>query len=264
MSAGIELAAGRLAAAIEGGPACAPVRDLLGTTDIDAAYQVQSLLGRRRVDAGATVIGRKIGLTSPAVQRQLGVARPDFGVLYDDMSYADGQPVPLGGFHAPRVEAEVAFVLSRDLDSPVASIVDVMRATEFVLAAIEIVDSRIAGWDITITDTVADNASSGAFVLGTVPHLLTGLDLAMVGMVLEHRGEPVSVGAGAACLGSPVTAVAWLARELAGRGAPLRAGEVVLSGALGPMVPVTEPGSYRAELDGLGSVRAHFVKEADQ
>jgi 2-keto-4-pentenoate hydratase len=258
MTAAVIAAAERLGTAERSGVTCAPVRDLLGESDIDAAYAVQQQLTDARIAAGARVCGRKIGLTAVSVQRQFGVFQPDFGTLFSDRGHASGEPVPLSSLLQPRVEAEIAFVLGHDLDRPDASVADVLRATEFVLAAIEIVDSRITGWDIRITDTVADNASSGRHVLGTVPFTLTGLDLPAVGMVMDHDGEPVSVGAGSACMGSPVTAVAWLARAVASRGAPLRAGEVVLSGALGPMVPVSAPGRYRARLDGLGEVEAVF------
>jgi 2-keto-4-pentenoate hydratase len=257
----VAVAAARLRAAAETGQPCAPVRDLIG--DIDAAYAVQASLTADRLAAGQRIAGRKIGLTSLAVQRQFGVFQPDFGTLFADMALASGEPAGLSGYLQPRIEAEVAFVLGRDITAPDATVADVLRATEFVLAAVEIVDSRIAGWDISITDTVADNASSGGFVLGTVPVPLTGLDLAEVGMVIEHDGEPVSTGAGAACMGSPAVAVTWLAREVARRGSPLRAGDVVLSGALGPVVAVTAPGRYRARLDGLGSVDAVFTSEGE-
>ncbi|MDG4830574.1 fumarylacetoacetate hydrolase family protein [Solwaraspora sp. WMMD1047] len=250
-----------LAGAAATGAPCEPVRTLIGETDLDAAYAVQSALIDDRVAAGARIVGRKIGLTSPAVQRQFGVYQPDFGTLLDDMVHSHAQPVPLPAFLQPRVEAEVAFVLGTDITVEQPSVADVLRATDFVLAAIEIVDSRIRDWDIRITDTVADNASSGAVVLGTTPYPLAGLDLAEIGMVLEVDGEPASTGAGSACLGSPVTAVVWLARELSRRGTPLRAGEIVLSGALGPMVPVTAPGRYRAHLAGLGSVEAIIAGE---
>ncbi|MDT4982977.1 MAG: 2-keto-4-pentenoate hydratase [Pseudonocardiales bacterium] len=259
LRADIPLVADRLRQAATTGTPCAPVRDLLGDSDIDMAYAVQTRVAESRVLAGARIVGRKIGLTSPAVQRQFGVFHPDFGMLFSDMLYASGEPVPLARFLQPRVEAEVAFVIARTIDNPDASVADVLRATEFVLAAIEIVDSRIADWDIRITDTIADNASSGAVVLGTTPYSLTGRDLSEVGMVLEHDGEKMSTGSGADCMGSPVTAVAWLAREVARRGRPLVEGEVVLSGALGPLVTVTGPGSYRARLDGMGSVDAVFV-----
>ncbi|MCT1477905.1 2-keto-4-pentenoate hydratase [Microbacterium sp. p3-SID336] len=251
----------RLRAAAASGRPCAPVRDLIGDSDQDAAYAVQSLGIARRLDEGRRVVGRKIGLTSSVVQAQLGVDTPDYGVLLDDMIVADREPLDLGRFLQPRVEAEVAFVLGRDLDLPTATVADVLRATEFVLAAIEVVDSRVAGWDITIADTVADNASSGAVVLGTTPRRLDGFDLTELGMSLERDATPVSTGSGAACLGSPVIAVAWLAREVARRGQPLRAGEVILSGALGPMVDATA-GVYRARLDALGEVRADFRRTA--
>lgn len=241
---------------------CAPVRDLIGADAQDSAYAVQSALIASRVAGGARIVGRKIGLTSPAVQRQFGVFTPDFGVLLDDMVYADREPIPLQRFLQPRIEAEVAFVLGADLESSTTNIADVLRATEFVLPAVEIVDSRIAGWDIKIGDTIADNASSGALVLGATPRRLQGLDLPNMGMVMEHRGQVISTGAGAACLGTPVAALAWLARTVARQGQPLRAGEVVLSGALGPMVAVTEAGSYRVRLDGLGAVHTVFTSAA--
>ncbi|WP_219818917.1 2-keto-4-pentenoate hydratase [Streptomyces sp. SM11] len=260
-SARIDAAVARLTAAALSGAPCAPVREFLGHDDIDAAYETQNRLTAARSAAGARPVGAKIGLTAPAVQQQFGVFRPDFGVIFDDMTYAHAEPVPLERLLQPRVEGEIAFVLGRDLDRPGAGVADVLRATEFVLPAIEIVDSRIAGWDLAITDTVADNASSGAIVLGTTPCPLAGVDLSRVGMVLERDGEPVSFGAGQACLGSPVVAVAWLARELAARGRPLRAGDVVMSGALGPMVPVGGPGRYRLALDGLGEVEAVIEKE---
>jgi 2-keto-4-pentenoate hydratase len=237
----------------------APVRDLLGEHDIDAAYAVQAeVLRRKLAEPGRRVVGRKIGLTSPAVQQQFGVFQPDFGVLTDDMAFADREDVPIGRFLQPRVEAEVAFVLRSGIPAG-ATVADVLRATEFLLPALEIVDSRISGWDISIADTIADNASSGAFVLGTTPVRLLGRDLGGLGMVLESGGEPMSTGAGAACLGSPAVAVAWLAREVARRGHPLAAGEVVLAGAWGPMVPVTGPGTYVARFEEIGDVRVNFV-----
>ncbi|CAM3184929.1 2-keto-4-pentenoate hydratase [Streptomyces albus] len=255
-AARIDDVAALLTAAAKTRTPCAPVREHLGATDIDAAYEVQHRLVAARTAAGARRVGAKIGLTARAVQQQFGVFQPDFGVLFADMVYAHTEPVPLGRFLQPRAEGEIAFVLGRDLDLPGTTVADVLRATDFVLPAIEIVDSRIAGWDLAITDTVADNASSGAVVLGTTPFRLDGRDLARVGMTLYHDGEPVSFGAGHACLGSPVVAVAWLAREMEQRGQPLRAGDLVMSGALGPMVPVGGPGRYRLELDGLGDVEA--------
>ncbi|WP_235624016.1 2-keto-4-pentenoate hydratase [Mycolicibacterium goodii] len=240
---------------------CSPVREFLGANDIESAYSVQRMIVAERVAHGARVVGAKIGLTAPAVQQQFGVFEPDFGVLLDDMVFCHRQPVPYTRFLQPRAEGEVAFVLGRDIDRPGASVADVLLATEFVLPALEIVDSRIAGWDLTIADTIADNASSGAVVLGTSARRLVGLDLSRVGMVIERNGDQVAYGAGHACLGSPVAAVAWLAREMYRRGSPLRAGDVVMSGALGPMVPVDAPGRFHLRLDGLGNVEATIEKD---
>jgi 2-keto-4-pentenoate hydratase len=239
----------------------APVRErLIPLGDVDAAYAAQRAQVETWEKAGRRRVGAKIGLTAPAVQRQLGVDRPDFGVLLADMAVPDGAEIDHGSLLQPRVEAEVAFVLGADLPDGRVTVADVVRATDFLLPAIEVVDSRIAGWDITIVDTVADNASSGMYVLGTTPRRIADVDLRLCGAVLEHAGEPVSVGAGAACLGNPLHAVAWLASTLAAAGSPLRAGDVVLSGALGPMVPAVAGASYEARISGLGSVRATFSK----
>ncbi|MFF4598566.1 2-keto-4-pentenoate hydratase [Amycolatopsis sp. NPDC001319] len=262
VAAAIDTAVARLQRAERDRTPVQPVREFLGEDDIDAAYEVQRRIISDKIASGRRMVGRKIGLTSEAVQRQLGVDRPDFGVLLDDMVFGDRAEIPLERFCQPRVEGEVAFVLGADL-SDGATVVDVLRATEFVLPAIEIVDSRVAGWDIRITDTVADNASSGALVLGTRPVKLSEVDLAGLGMVLEHGGEPISTGVGAACLGSPAVAVAWLAQEVARRGEPLRAGEVVLAGAWGPMVAVPAPGSYVARFEDIGEVRVGFTAGPD-
>jgi len=254
----IESITAQLIEAARIGVPCQPIRNLIAQNNIDTGYAVQSGITEQRVHDGGHIVGRKIGLTSPAVQKQLGVDQPDFGTLFADMVYHEGEPIPLESLLQPKVEAEVAFVLGRDLDHPAPSVVDVIQATEFVLPAIEVVDSRIANWDISIVDTIADNASCGALVLGTVPHRLEQLDLPNLGMSLEHRGQVVSTGAGRACLGSPAIAVTWLARELRRRGASLKAGDIILSGALGPMVSVTGAGSYRADLGELGTVTAVF------
>ena len=253
-----ETAARRLVEAEATRQPCDPIRQLLSAGTIDDAYEVQ----RRVLDlsrAGVRRVGRKIGLTSPAVQRQMGVDTPDFGVLFADMAVGDSAAVPNTKLLQPRVEAEVAFVLSSDLpDRPVIT-TDVLRATEFVVAAIEIVDSRIKNWDISIVDTVADNASSGLFVLGASPRRLRDLDdLRSSDMTLTCDDAVVSSGTGAACLGHPVNAVVWLANAVAERGVPLTAGEVILSGSLGPLVPVERGKTYEASIAGLGTVRASF------
>ncbi|MFD0784908.1 2-keto-4-pentenoate hydratase [Micromonospora azadirachtae] len=265
MTVDIEAASRELVRARQEGKPCPPLRGrLLPEGDLESAYQVQQVYTRQRLGEGHRRVGAKIGLTSRAVQESFGVFQPDFGVLFDDMAVPDGVEVPTGRLLQPRVEAEVAFVLGADLPDERVTSADLIRAVDHLLPAIEIVASRIADWDISIVDTVADNASSGLFVLGTTPRRLSDVDLRLCGMVLEQAGEPVSVGAGAACLGNPLHALEWLARTLARSGDPLRAGDVVLSGALGPMVPVTPGAAYEARISGLGSVRTCFAKDGDR
>lgn len=235
-----------------------PLRERYPALDMEGAYRIQQHVTDRALADGRRIVGRKIGLTSLAVQKQLGVDQPDFGVLFADMGYGDGEPVPFDTLMQPKVEAEIAVVIGRDLPHVDTGFAEVLDAIEYALPAIEIVDSRIAKWDIRIADTVADNASSGAFVLGSSPRRLRDIDLRLCGMVLERFGDPVSFGAGAACLGNPLNAVVWLARKLASLGTPLAAGDVVLSGALGPMVAVAPGDIFEARISGLGSVRAAF------
>lgn len=210
------------------------------------------------MEQGERIVGRKIGLTSAAVQQQLGVDQPDFGTLFASMAYGDNQPMPLASLIQPKVEAEIALVLDRDLTADKHTFADLMRATAYAVAAIEVVDSRIRDWNIRFFDTVADNASSGLFVLGSRPVLLRDIDLTACAMTLSRDGEVLSRGNGAACLGNPLNAAAWLADRMVQLGTPLRAGDVVLTGALGAMVAVKGPGSYLTEIEGLGSVRATF------
>ena len=257
----ISHAAARLREAAATGSPCAPIRDLLNDGDIAAAYAVQEINTKQAIVDGRRLVGRKIGLTSLAVQKQLGVDQPDYGMLFADMAVLDGFDVPVGRLIQPKVEAEIAFILGRDLDDERLTVADVIRAVEYVVPAIEIVDSRVKDWDIRILDTIADNASSGLYVLGSQCKRLTDVDLVRCGMVLECSGEPVSTGAGAACLGNPLNATTWLASKMAKVGRPLKAGDTVLSGALGPMV-VAKPGDvFETHISGLGSVRAVFSKE---
>ncbi|MGW0946424.1 2-keto-4-pentenoate hydratase [Streptomyces sp. NPDC002623] len=251
-------AAARLVRAARDRRPCAPVRDLLGASDISLAYAVQRRVVGDRIAAGARVVGRKIGLTSESVQRQVGVDRPDFGVLLDDMDVTGLPAVPCDRLLQPRVEAEIAFVLAADLDDDGLDVERVRSAVGHAVAALEIVDSRVADWDIAITDTVADNASSGLFVLGRERTDLKEFEPRDVTMRLYADDRLASEGNGAACLGDPLAALLWLARTAREFGDPLRAGQIVLSGALGPLVPTPPGTTVRAEMPGLGSVTATF------
>lgn len=254
----IEQAAGLLRDAAASGVFIAPLRERYPGLDAQSAYAIQQHNHGLRTRGGSRRVGCKIGLTSRTVQQQLGVDQPDFGVLFDDMAYGDSEPVPAHTLHQPKVEGEIAFVLGRDLDMERPGFLEVLQAVDHALPAIEIVGSRIADWNIRFVDTVADNASAGAFVLGGSPRRLADFDLRLCGMHMQRRGETVSVGAGAACMGHPLNAVVWLARTMAGLGAPLRAGDLVLSGALGPMVPVQAGDVFEVQVSGLGNVRAVF------
>jgi 2-keto-4-pentenoate hydratase len=251
----------RVALAVKSGQPIPPVRDLLGVSDIALAYAVQKELTRDRVANGAKVVGRKIGLTSAAVQQQLGVDQPDFGVLFADMDVSDWPEVPPWLLLQPKAEAEVAFVLGQDLIEGDLDDEQVGAAVDYALPALEIVDSRIANWDISITDTVADNASSGLFAVGNTPLALENFSPRDVRMQMHCDDELVSEGSGAACLGDPLNALRWLARISREFGEPLRAGQIILSGALGPMVPVTPGNHIRAHIDPLGSVSVKFSSE---
>lgn len=230
-----------------------PLRDGLEPGAGDDAYAVQALNTRFWEAAGRRIVGRKVGLTAKAVQAQLGVDQPDFGVLFEDMAIPDGGELLRSRVLQPKAEAEVALVLGADLVSSETTREQLEAAVAEVRPAIEIVDSRIADWKITFADTVADNGSSAFFVLGA-PRPMAGLDLWTCGMVLELNDEISSLGAGAACLGHPLNAAAWLARTLARRGEPLRKGDIVLTGALGPMVALTPGDRVRATIGGLGTV----------
>ena len=226
---------------------------------IEDAYQIQQRMLSRRIEAGEAVIGKKIGVTSKAVQNMLGVHQPDFGWLTDGMVYNEGEAIPMSTLIQPKAEGEIAFVLKEDIQGPGVTAADVLRATEGVMACFEIVDSRIRDWKIKIQDTVADNASCGVFVLGSALVDPREVDLVTCGMVLEKNGEIAVTGAGAATLSSPVNAVVWLINMLGSLVIGLKAGEVVLSGALGAMVPVTAGDSLRVTIGGVGGCSVRFV-----
>jgi len=231
-----------------------PLRDALEPSDAAGAYAVQALNTAYWTAQGRRIVGRKVGLTARAVQQQLGVNQPDFGVLFDDMAIGNGGVLPAARVLQPKAEAEVAFILSEDITSLEVSREELESAIDYAVAAIEIVDSRIADWKITFADTVADNGSAAFFVLGDDRKALAGLDLRTCGMALEVNGAVVSLGAGVACLDHPLNAVSWLARILAAQGVPLRKGDVVLSGALGPMAALRRGDHVQAAIGGLGTV----------
>lgn len=254
----IESAASALREAQTSGNACGPIRGAFDPLDLKSAYEIQETNVNLAVQAGRRIVGRKIGLTSKAVQAQIGVDQPDFGTLFADMCFADGVEISSSSLISPRCEAEVAIVLNSDLNSDAHTVLDIINATAYALPALEIVDSRIAGWDIRITDTVADNGSSALFVLGSRPVPLSEIDVANVVMTMEKNGEPVSEGNGAACLGNPLNAAIWLADTLSRLQIPLKAGDVVLTGALGPMVPIHPGDSFKATMGALGTVTTSF------
>ncbi len=253
----IEIAAARLREAYRNGPA-PPLRDVLSANDAAGAYAIQAANAEIWRAAGRRIVGRKIGLTARTVQQQLGVDQPDFGILFDDMRIEDGGVLAASRTLQAKAEAEVAIVMARDLDAPDASAEDVRDAAGAAVAAIEIVDSRIADWKITFADTVADNGSSAFFVLGQAKSL-HDLDLYTCGMVMEIDGEIASTGVGAACLGHPLNAAAWLARTLTANGEKLRAGDIVLTGALGPMVTLKRGMHVKARIGGLGAASFRFA-----
>ncbi|MER7928762.1 fumarylacetoacetate hydrolase family protein [Streptomyces sp. NPDC096057] len=258
-------AADALPAAERSGEPCPPVRSLLAEGDIDAAYGGQRVNVERGPAAGRRIAGRRTGLSSPAVRAQLGVGQPDFGTLFADTAVPDGGTVGAEGLLHPKAEAKVAVVLGADLPHRDCTVTDVIRATDFALTALEIVDGRINGWDITIVDAVADNASSGLHVLGSTPVSLSDLDLRAVRMTMTRAGaaDPVSEGMGADCLGSPLNAAASLASNLAVAGDPLRAGDVILAGVLGPMAVAAPGDRVEARISRLGRVSVRFAQKGD-
>ncbi|PAU89304.1 2-oxopent-4-enoate hydratase [Pseudomonas sp. WN033] len=248
-----------LFAALRDARMVAPLTERFPQLRIEDAYAIQQHLIARRLEAGERIIGKKIGVTSQAVMDMLKVDQPDFGQLTDRMVVNQGESIDMSRLIQPKAEGEIAFVLKHDLTGPGVTASDVLRATEGVMACFEIVDSRIRDWQIRIQDTVADNASCGVFVLGDRLVDPRTLDLYSTGMVLEKNGRVVGTGAGAATMGSPVTAVAWLANTLGQLGMSLKAGEVILSGALSAMVPVAAGDNLRMHLAGIGGASVRFT-----
>jgi 2-keto-4-pentenoate hydratase len=239
---------------------CSPIRELIGTDDQASAYAVQQINAKLRRARGSKVVGHKIGLTAPVVQKQLGVDQPDFGLLWNDKEVLNGGEISMNELMQAKVEAEVAFVLFSDLDKKCLTTMDVIDAIDYTVASIEIVGSRIKDWDIKITDTIADNASASHWVIGHKPVSLGELDLINCKMTMTCNGEVVSEGKGNACLGSPLNAVLWLARKMVDMGQPLKAGDLILSGALGPMYTVKAGDNIQVNIEGLGHVGMSFTE----
>lgn len=254
-----EEAANLLMTAYSSGQTIAPLRDRLTQADQDGAYAIQEVNTKAWLAQGRRLVGRKIGLTSRAVQAQLGVDQPDFGMLFADMAVGDGEVVTMNRLIQPKVEAEVALIIGRDLKHERHTYADLIRAVEYAVPAIEIVDSRIENWNIKFVDTVADNASSGLFVLGGRPVRLHDFDVTACEMEMKRGDEVVSRGNGRACLGSPLNAAIWLADVMVRCGRPLLAGDIVLTGALGPMVAVKSGDQFDVSIQGLGNVSGKFV-----
>ena len=237
----------------------APLTEREADISIEDAYRIQLRMVQRRLDAGETLVGKKIGVTSKIVMDMLKVNQPDFGQMTSGMVFSEGEAIRVDSMIAPRAEAEVAFLLKRDLCGPGVTAADVLRATECVMPCFEIVDSRIRDWKIKIQDTVADNASCGVLTLGGVRRDPRRVDLALAGMVLEKNGELVSTSTGAAVQGSPVNAVVWLANTLGRLGIGLKAGEIILSGSQSPLVPVKAGDSLTCSVGGLGGTSVRFI-----
>lgn len=238
----------------------APLRDSHGLSTVADAYAVQTAANRCWLERGRRLVGRKIGLTSPAVQAQMGIDQPDFGMLWADYAFTEGEVVDTRRFMQPKVELELAFVMDRGLDDPQAPMTELIRRVAYVAPSLEAVDSAIRDWDIRLVDTIADNASGGGFLLGLGARRLTDLDLdlRLCGGILSRNGKIVSRGLGVDCMGSPLNSALWLARRMAELGEPLKEGDVVMSGALGPMVPVGPGEVYLAEIAGFSPIQVSF------
>ncbi|MCX5803739.1 MAG: fumarylacetoacetate hydrolase family protein [Proteobacteria bacterium] len=255
----LEEAAQRLLAASRNVEPIDPLTETYPGITVEEAYRIQLRVMDMKKSAGQVVVGKKIGLTSLAMQAMLGVKEPDYGHILNGMVVMEGEKIPVGELIAPRIEGEIAFVLKEDLKGPGVTLTDVLRCSEGVIPAFEIIDSRIRDWKIKLPDTVADNASSARIVLGGVLTAAQAIDLRTVGMVMEKNGEVLATAAGAAVLGHPAQAVAWLANKLSAYGIVLRKGEVVLSGSLTAAAPVAAGDFFRADFGSLGDVKIKFI-----
>lgn len=257
-------AARALSEAYETGKPIDPLIDTNPEMTLEDSYAIQLAQIEQRLAAGATIKGHKVGLTSAVMQRQMKVNQPDFGHLLDDMFYLENSTIAASTFLQPRIEPEVAFVLKRPLRGPGVTVAEAAAAIDFVLPALELIDSRIRDWKISFLDTVADNASSAGVVLGSTPVSVHDVDLRRSGCVLRCNGEVVGTGAGGAVLGSPITSLAWLANTLGARGVTLEAGHVVLPGSITASVAVTPGDTFSATFAGIGSVTVRFAPDPSE
>jgi 2-keto-4-pentenoate hydratase len=255
-------AAGHLLAAYKSRTATEPIIERFPHADVSDAYIIQREQVRGWLGDGDVVLGHKVGLASVAMQRQTNVDQPDYGHLLRSMFYLEHQPIPAGNFIQPRIEPEMAFVLSRTLQGPGVTVADAVRAIDCVLPALEIIDSRIRNWQLTIVDTIADNASSGGVVLGGKPVLLHAVDLRLAGCSLHRNGEVVATGAGGAVLGSPINSLVWLANTVGPLGIALEPGHVVLPGSMTRAQTMHPGDTMAASIGGIGSVTAILDRTA--
>ncbi|RXT13479.1 2-keto-4-pentenoate hydratase [Ammoniphilus sp. CFH 90114] len=258
MSALVEVIADELLEAEKTRNPVAPLTQRFSELTVTDAYQIQLEVMKKKQTAGRQIIGKKVGLTSVAMQKMLGVDEPDYGHLLDDMQVSDGDKVKISDMVSPKIEAEIGFILGQDLVGPNVNYLDVLMATKYVVPTLEIIDSRIADWKIKLIDTVADNGSSAKVVVGNQLSSIDGVDLRSLGMALYNNGELVATGSGAAALGHPAEAVAWLANKLFEFGITLKAGELILPGALSGAVTVKQGDRITAQFGTLGSVSVTF------
>ena len=237
----------------------APITDQYPDISIEDAYSVQLAIIAAHVKAGRKVVGKKVGLTSRAMQEMLGVDQPDYGVLFEDMITSDGGSYPAGNLVQPRVEPEIAFMLKSELKGPGITVADVLAATDYVFPALEVVASRIKDWKIKLADTIADNASSGRFVMGDAHKPVEGLDLVGEGLIFEKNGVELGRATGEAVLDNPANAVAWCANKLCEYGESLEAGQLILPGALTGMTPVVPGDTITARFSTIGTVSVSFT-----
>lgn len=258
MNSVVEQIADTLLEAERSKQAVPPITSQYSDLNVTEAYKVQLEILKRKLSDGRTVIGKKVGLTSQAMQKMLGVNEPDYGHLLDDMKIPHNGKVKVSDLLSPKIEAEIGFILGEDLQGPNVTFLDVLMATKYVVPTLEIIDSRIADWKIGLVDTVADNGSSALVVVGEQMTEIAGIDLRSVGMILSKNGEMVATGSGAAALGHPAHAVAWLANKLHEFGISLKAGELILPGALSAAVAVKEGDTITAQFGPVGSVTVTF------